>query len=199
MRDRDLRANLAQVGQQKPGLELAGELLDGRRRAAICAELGVSFDVRSVDTLEEACSLLWIEHPSRALELARSHGVASLLELARLCATTTTAIAKELAARPKGPPKAHGRANDRVHAKKRLARSAKREAKMVRRCFVLEPELYAYAREAAIQKGHNNVSIVVRQALWREVALTVPNAPQFQPRRVQPANGARDMRKRRAG
>ena len=53
------------------------------------------------------------------------------------------------------------------------------------------------ARSAA-QIGHRNVNRLVRDALWEKVALLVPNAPQFQPRRVQPPNGARATR-RRAG
>jgi len=201
MRDRDLRASLTQLGPQKRGLEYAGETIDGRRRAAICAELGIDFTLHECATLQEACSLLWLEHPARALELAAGDGTRSVLELAALCCTTATAIAKELAAnKPKKTPKPHGRANDRTHATAEVTRELRRQPKMIRRLFVLEPELYAYAREAAAQKGHNNVSKIVRQALWKEVALTVPNAPQFQPRRVQSANGPRDTpRRRRTG
>lgn len=202
MRDRDLRASLAQIGPQKPGLVYGGEPIDGRRRAAICTELGIDFDQRECATLQEACSLLWLEHPARALELAAANDVRSVLELAQLCCTTPTAIAKELASKPKPKPKPkpRGRGTDRKHATMEVTRAARSQPKMIRRLFVLEPELYAYAKEAAAQKGHNNVNKLVRAALWKEVALTVPNAPQFQPRRVQSANGPREMpRRRRTG
>ena len=199
MRDRDLRASLQQVGPQKRGLEYDGERIDGRRRAEICAELGIDFEIRECTSLQEACSLLWVEHPARALELASKSGAAGVLELARLCSTTSVGIAKELANKPKAKPKPKGREDQRAHATDHVTRELRRRPKMIRRLFVLEPELYAYAREAAAQKGHNNVSKIVRQALWKEIALSVPNAPQFQPRRVQPANGPRDMRRRKAG
>lgn len=199
MRDRDLRASLQHIGAQKTGLEYDGEKIDGRRRAEVCAELGIDFQFRECTTLQEACSLLWLEHPARALELASKSGPTGVLELARLCSATPVAIAKELANKPKPKPKPKGRRSDRSHATDQVTREARRRTKMIRRLFVLEPELYAYAREAAAQKGHNNVSKIVRQALWKEIALSVPNAPQFQPRRVQPANGPRDMRRRKAG
>jgi hypothetical protein len=67
---------------------------------------------------------------------------------------------------------------------------------MLRRLFVLEPELYAYAQEAAAQLGHKNVNRLVRDALWAKVALVVPNCPQYQPARVEPPNGARATRRR---
>lgn len=199
MRNRDLRASLQQIGPQKGALEYGGQTIDGRQRAEICAELGIDLPRRECATLQEACSLLWVEHPARALELAKENGARTVLELAALCSTTAVAVAKELAKKPKQRPKPHGRAGDRKHATDQVTRELRRRPKMIRRLFVLEPELYAYAREAAAQKGHNNVSKIVRQALWKEVALTVPNAPQFQPRRVQPANGPRDMRRRRTG
>lgn len=189
---RELRASLLQIGLQKPGIEHAGELVDGRRRKKLCEELGIDFDQRDCATLEEACSLLWLEHPARALELAERHGARGVLELARVCGTTSVAIAKQLARKPKPPKKAH-----RVRAVEgQPYRALKRQSSMVKVLVTMEPELKAYALEAAAVLGHKNVNKLIRDSLWKEVAMLVSNAPQFQPRRVQPANGARDMNRR---
>lgn len=187
--NRDLRASLASIGPQIPGLSLDGVLIDGRKKETMCAELGIAFEIRQAESLTEACSILWTRHPARALELA---GKRSVLELAQLCGTSPTAIAKELQANK--PKKSH-------HSQKRLISDTpypelKQSPKMLKRLFLLEPELYAYAREAAAQAGHRNVNRLVRDALWEKVALLVPMAPQFQPRRVQAPNGARAQRRR---
>jgi hypothetical protein len=185
---RDLRASLQSIGPQLPGLALDGELLDGRKKAPMCAELGIRFEIVEAQTLTEACSILWTRHPARALELA---GKKPLLELAALCGVSPTAIAKELKANQ--PRKSHQA--KRIIEGQNFAQ-LKADPKMIQRLFWLEPELYAYAREAAAQAGHRNVSQLVRDALWKQVALLVPMAPQFQPRRVQPPNGARAPRRR---
>lgn len=196
MRDRDLRASLESIGAQVPGLEYAGELIDGRKKALMCAELRISFDVQRADSLQQACSILWTRHPARALELAKTQ-TQKVLELAELCGTNAVSIAKELQA---NKPK-----KKLVNVQRLIPdqpyRQLKQQPKMIRRLFVLEPELYAYAREAAAKSGHRNVNKLVRDALWEKCAKLVAMAPQFQPRRVQPPNGPRDMRaaKRRAG
>jgi hypothetical protein len=187
--ERDLRASLERIGPQISGLSFRGELIDGKKKASMCAELGISFEIYEAQTLSEACSILWTRHPARALELAGPH---SVLELSKLCAVSTTAIAKEQKANK--PKRSH-------HSQRRLIPGQpypqlKEDPKMIKRLFLLEPELYAYAKEAAAQRGHRNVSKLVRDALWKEIALCVPLAPQFQPRRVQAPNGARAQRRR---
>lgn len=184
VRDRDLRASLERIGQLQPAYEHAGELIDGRRRREICSDLGLELRTVQLETLQEACSVLWILHPSRALELA---GKRPLLELAQLCSASTTAVAKQIQAMK--PRKSH-KATVRLLPDQPY-RELKATPRMIRRLITLEPELYAYGREAAAQKGHKNFNKLVRDALWKEIALTVPNAPLHQPRRVQPANGAR--------
>ncbi len=192
MRDRELKTSLEQIGCLISGLEYAGELVDGRKKALMCADLGIPFPIHVAETLREACSILWTRHETRALELA---GTTRVLELAELCSTSTVAIAQRLKADK--PPKKRER-EFRIESSDALPK-LKHQSKMIRRLFVLEPELYAYAKEAAAQKGHRNISQVVRDGLWKEIALTVPNAPQFQPRRVvQHPNGPRP-RKRRSG
>jgi hypothetical protein len=179
--NRDLRASLQSIGPQIPGLSFDGVLLDGRKKATMCAELRISFEIREAQTLAEACSILWTRHPARALELA---GKRPVLELASLCGVSATAVAKELQATK--PKKSHHKRRIEGESFSQL----KTANKMVRRLFTLEPELYAYAREASAQLGHRNVNKLVRDALWEKVALLVPMAPQFQPRRVLPPNAA---------
>ena len=182
MRDRDLRASLQLIGALTTGYSYAGEVFDGRRRLEICTHLGIHFEVRECTTLQEACSILWTLHPARALELAAKDGKRSVLELARLCSATPLAVAQEQQANK--PRKSHKR--DTRILRDEPYRKLKETRKMLRRIVTFEPELYAYAKEAAAQIGHRNVNQLVRDALWKEVALRVPNAPQFQPRRVQP-------------
>ena len=189
MGDRDLLASLRAIGPQISGLEYAGRLVDGRKKAQMCADIGIPFEVRRVETLHEACSILWIRHPERALELA---GTRRVLELAQLCSTSSVAIAKVIQANK--PKRSHHKV--RLLEEEQHYRATRKESRMVKRLFLLEPELYAYAKEAAAQLGHRNVNRLVRDSLWKAVALVVPNAPQFQPRRVQPPNGARATRRR---
>lgn len=190
MQDRDLRASLEHIGPQIPGLEYAGELIDGRKKALMCAELHITFPIYAAKTLEEACSILWTRHPGRALELA---GPKNILELAALCSTSAVAIAKELKANQPKKTKARQQRLTDTPIKMSRSRSA-----FIRRLFVIEPELYLYAKEAAAQRGHKNVSRVVRDALWKEIAIVVPNAPQFQPRRIQIGQGNSRANRRRA-
>lgn len=182
--DRDLRTSLEAVGALQPAYEYSGELVDGRRRQPICAELGIRLEVRVCETLQEACSTLWaLQHQSRAIELAKREGVVSVLELAQLCGTTTSAIAKAMqAAQPK---KSHKRQIKEQTAQLRAT------PQMLRRLVTLEPELYALAKAAAHEIGHNSFPRLVRDALWKEIRDHVPGAPQRQPRRVQAPNGAR--------
>jgi hypothetical protein len=179
MRDRDLRASLASLGQLEPGLSFEGELLDGRRREPLCAELGRDFRVHVAASLQEACSVLWARgHRTRALELA---GARPLVELAELCTTTASAIAQErAAARPKKSHKAE--AKDSV-TRLRIA------PQMARKLIVLEPELFAAAKSAAKEVGHGNFSKFVREALRHEISSVLEGIRL--PRRVQPPNGAR--------
>jgi hypothetical protein len=187
MRDLELRASLAAVGALQPAFEYAGELIDGRRRKVLCDELGASLEIRVCHSPQEACSTLYALHPMRAIELARREGATTLLELARICGTTTSAIAREL--QPTQPKKSHKR-----QVKDATAR-ASASSRMMRRLVTFEPELYALAQEAAREIGHGNFAKLVRDSVWRTVRERVSGAPLHQPRRVQPANGAR----RRAG
>lgn len=183
VRDLELRASLAAVGALQPAFEYAGELIDGRRRQPLCAELGTPLEVRVCETLQAACSTLFALHPVRAIELAKREGVTSVLELAELCGATPSAIAREL--QHTLPKKSHKR---QVKDETSRARASPR---MLRRLVTIEPELYALAKEAARELGHKNFARLVRDSLWRTVRERVRGAPLRQPQRVQPANGAR--------
>lgn len=180
MRDHDLRASLAAIGQLQPGLEWEGELLDGRRRQAFCAELGIHFKVTVGGSLQESCSILWPTHPARALELARKSGCVRVLELAELCGTTAGAIALvQQATQPKKT------------ARRQLADGVKdhsRVGHMIRRTITFEPELLLLAKAAA-KARNKNLGQIVREGVWR-VCRDLPGAPAQQPRRVQPQNAA---------
>jgi len=183
MDDRDLRANLEAVGVLQPAYEYNGELIDGRRRRPICAELGIRLDVHVCQSAQEACSTLWALHPHRAVELAKREGAASVLELAKLCGATASAIASVLQA--SAPKKSHKR-----RVKEQTSR-LQASPRMLRRLVTLEPELYALAKEATREIGHGNFNRLVRDALWKEIRDNVPGAPARAPRRVQTPNGAR--------
>jgi hypothetical protein len=178
MKERDLRASLLAIGAQLPALEYAGELVDGRRRVPLCEELGIPIETRTLQTLQEACSTLYPLHPSRAIELARHAQRCNVLELAQLCGATSAAIAMHLQAAQ--PPKSK---------KRRLSNEPIRKLKskpLVKVLVMMEPELKAYAQEAATRRGHGNFSRLVRDAVWRVVALEVPRAPLHPPQRVMP-------------
>lgn len=180
MSDRDLRASLQSIGVLIPGLEYEGELVDGRKKREMCADLGVPLPVHTAKSRQEACSVLWTRHPDRAVELA---GTTRMLELVELCSASSVSIAKVLQAKK---PRVSHQSQRILPVGFRDYKYLKQHPKMLRRLVTLEPELYAYAREAAAQLGHRNFAKLVRRALWKEVALIVPNAPQFEPRRVGP-------------
>lgn len=171
------------TGPIQPAYEYAGELIDGRRRKLICDELGQELTINVCESLQSACTVLFaLCHCARALELARREGVTTLRELAELCGTTPTAIAKLQAETL--PKKSHKK------AAKAAAHQASKSPRMLRRLVTMEPELYELAKEAANQIGHRNFAKLVRDSVWRTVRENVSGAP-LQPRRVQNVNGAR--------
>lgn len=180
MRDRDLRASLATRGPIHPAYSYKGELIDGRRRKLLCDELELELEIRPCETLQEACSTLFVLHPERALELARSESTGALLELAALCGTTPVAIARHIPTRKKS------------HKSKEPLSQARASSRMLRRLVTFEPELYELAKRAALELGHKNVNKLVRDSVWRTVRdLELNGAPRHQPRRVQAPHGAR--------
>lgn len=180
MQERDLRKSLRTIGPQFPGLEYAGELVDGRRRVRLCDELQITLEIKRAESLQAACSALYVHHPARAIALARGGGAETLLELADLCGVTPVSVAGHLhAARPR-------RSHKRRFAEQPIRTLTNKP--MVNVLVMMEPELRAYAREVAKLRGHGVVNKVIRDALWRVVALEMPQAPLLPPRRVLPAH-----------
>lgn len=184
MRDHDLRASLAAIGQLQVALEYEGQIIDGRRRAFICADLSIPLQVRVCESLRDACSALWsLNHTERALDLARSEGASSLLELAELCSATPSSVAVAMQSTLAKPSR-------RKAMRRHVNDLQQHQNRMVRRIVTFEPELLSLAKEKADLIGHKNFAKVVRDAVWRFVR-DVPGAPVRQPRRVQSQNGAR--------
>jgi len=86
----ELRESIRKIGPMLPVLMYGGQKIDGRKRARICAELGVIIEVRELLLKEEAGPALWATHPCRALEL---FPVRSSREGARIFATRSARVA----------------------------------------------------------------------------------------------------------
>jgi hypothetical protein len=180
MRDREMRDSLGAVGALLPVLEHAGARIDGRRRAQICLELGIPIASRVCHSLGEACAALWPHHPARALELA---GARPLLELAKLCGTSPTAIALELQRlkpKPKHIRRTLGEQDGPGVTKTRPHTKAGRGSKGCKLELWVEPAFKAYIDECA-KVERLSLSGLIRDALWSRIALKVPRAPLHPP------------------
>lgn len=180
MDERELRASLASIGPILPVLFYDSEPIDGRKRRTMCAELGLSITTLELSALRDACSMLYAQHPRRAVELAQRYGVTKLHALAEHCGTTVAAVARELAA---AKQKRIGGAERR----RRLLGNAGMQKLRDHQHMVLvrvyfEPQLRAYADELAKTKGHRNLSRIIRDALWQKVALELPQVNLHPPR-----------------
>ena len=180
MRERDLRESLRAIGPQLPLARYDGHEIDGRRRAKLCAELGLRIETRDCRTLAEACSFLWVHHPARALELA---GARPLLELVQLCGASASAVARELAAAK--PKRKHikrflGEQDGPGPTKIRVRSRESRGAKGVKLELWVEPAFKAYVDECS-RIERLSLSGLMREALWARIALTVPRAPLHPP------------------
>jgi hypothetical protein len=168
MNDAELRRSLANVGPLLPALHWQGEVLDGKRRAAICDELGVYLPIRYAESLQVACSALWPLHPKRALELA---GTRSVSDLAELCSVGVGAIAVELARhRPKAKPE------------RRAPRHTRDEKKVLVQVWV-DPQWKHYMQRAGEAAKLPDLSAAIRRAGWDLVQRVLPNPPQEGTRR----------------
>jgi hypothetical protein len=164
----ELRASIQAVGPLVPVLKWLGATIDGRRREAICFEMGILPNVHTCHTLEQACTALWPLHPDRALALAREHAGGhvglppTVRELAQLCNVSVSAIAQALDTRPRRketrPP--------------RRTQSIKTE--LVK--FWCEPLFKHYVRLAGARNGLD-LSSTLRVAAWQYVQRELPNAP----------------------
>lgn len=179
MEERELRASLAAIGPILPLLLYDSEPIDGRKRREMCAEMGLRITTLEVVSLRDACCMLHAQHPRRALELAQRYGVHRLGDLAEHCGTTVAAVARELAA---AKAKRMGGAERRRRMIGNAGMQKLRDHQhMTKVLFYCEPQLVAYGHELAETKGHKNLSRIIREALWKEVA-TLPQVNLHPPR-----------------
>lgn len=162
MDDRELRESLIRNGPVLPAVFHDGTQIDGARRAALCAELGIAIEQRHCATLGEACAFLWaVEHKRRALELAQTRNVH---ELAELCGTRPAVIARELRAlapRPKF-----------VHKAPRHLQGQKNVLVQI----WMEPQLKHLATRAGQREGLT-LSAFIREATYNRAQLVDGTAP----------------------
>lgn len=165
----ELRASITAVGPLVPVLVWRGVTIDGRRREAICAELGVPCPSHTLHSLEQACHALWTVHPERAIQVAREHrgghvGLQpTVRELAEACGVSVTQLAlvlQESAPRKRGEKRSP-----------RRTRSIKTEALKV----WCEPQLKHYLREVAVKMGMD-LSMAIRVACWEYIQKQLPKA-----------------------
>lgn len=148
----------------------------------MCAELGVLITTLELSALRDACSMLYVQHPRRAVELAQRNGVTQLRALAEHCGTTVASVARELAAaKAKRPGGAEFKRRRRLLGHEEMTK-LRHHQQMVLTQVYLEPQLRAYGIELAKTKGHGQLSKVIREALWKEVALKLPQVNIYPPR-----------------
>jgi len=162
MEEQELRGSIRKSGPLLPVVIYAGVTIDGQKRAAICADLGVHIDQKYCATLQDACSHLWaVEHQQRAVALAATRNVS---ELAELCGARPAAVARvlrEMQPRPKF-----------VHKNPRHLRGQK----IVRVQVWMEPQLKEIARRAGEREGLD-LSAFIRQATYDRAQLVDGRAP----------------------
>lgn len=190
MDDRELRASLAAIGPVLPVLLYDADPIDGRKRRLMCAELGLQITTLELASLRDACAMLYAQHPRRGVELAQRYGVTQIRALAEHCGATVAAVSRELAAAK--AKRTGGAARRRLLGHQEMAK-LRDHTHMVKVLLYMEPELRAYGHELAKTKGHGNLSKVIRDSLWKAVAV-LPQAPLHAPRRMQPPNGRRKAR-----
>jgi len=165
--DQELRGSIAAAGCLDPVLIWQGLVIDGRRRHAICEELGIVPPMHISTSLQAACTALFLRHPDRAIVLAREHlgGHAglppSVRELAELCNVSVSAIAVHL--KPSGRPE------------KRAPHRTRSQRTELLRVWV-EPQWLHYVRLVGASQGLN-LSATVRKACWEFVQKHAPRTP----------------------
>ena len=158
MEERALRASLRTIGALLPVVTYMGATIDGEKRERLCSELGVSIARRACTTLAEACTTLWAEHPTRAIELAQRYGTARLADLAELCSVKPAELARVL--QSMRPPR------------KRAERGPRflRTKKTVLLQVYMEQQLRHIIQKASEREGLS-LAAFVRAACWQRARL----------------------------
>lgn len=182
MQEHELRASLASIGPLLPAFVYRDQLIDGARRTLLCNELGLHLPTRYLRSLHDACSVLWPLHAERAIALA---GDLPLLEIAKLCGAEPASIAAIRA-----------RTTHKQEAREPKIRLGRRQKSVLLQVWV-EPQLKEYAERAG-EVLNLNTSAVVREAVWRLAAVTVPRAPLQPPKHIRTRERSASLRRSRA-
>lgn len=158
MEERVLRASLKAIGALLPVVTYMGAVVDGEKRERLCAELRIPIEKRVCSSLQDACSWLWTQHPTRAIELAQRYGNARLSELAELCSVRPAELAGVL--QSMRPPR------------KRATRPPRATQAQKITCMRvwLEPQLLHILKRAAAHEGMQ-LSAFVRAAAWQRARI----------------------------
>lgn len=169
MQEQELRASIAAVGPLLPVLMWRGVVLDGRKRDAICSELGLVPRVVFVHSAEEACCALWALHPARACALAteelqsRGGQLPSALQISRLVGARSSDVLRVLrGTADKTPPRRSPR------------RTRSQKTQLIQ--LWVEPQFKHYVQRAGAAGGLT-LSATLRVAAWEYVARHLPRAP----------------------
>jgi hypothetical protein len=162
MDEQELRSSITKSGPVLPVVFYESKEIDGRKRHAICAELGRHIEQKYCGSLREACSFLWaVGHEQRAVVLAATRDVR---ELAELCGARIAAVAvvlREMQPRPRY-----------LHKNPRHLRGQK----LVRVQVWMEPQLRTIAQRAGEREGLN-LSAFIREATYDRAQLVDGRAP----------------------
>lgn len=71
--DASILQSIRSAGQLTPGITFNGKLLDGKKRAAACARLGIQFRTIEATSRTHALRMLWPLEPERALQICGEH------------------------------------------------------------------------------------------------------------------------------
>ena len=66
--DTQLLESLQRVGVLAPGIKWHGVLLDGRRRARLCAQVGMHFPCNDFTSFRDVAVALWLVEPERCVQ-----------------------------------------------------------------------------------------------------------------------------------
>lgn len=188
--DRELRDSIAAIGPLLPLLVWQNRVIDGARRQAVCAELGLAAPQRRLGSIEEACTALWALHPPRAVALAYEYaeqaGLAlSVVDVALLCGARVAAVAVIVTQQKGTKPETRA---------PRRQRSQKTEHVQL----YVDPQWKHFVVKVGRQQGLD-LSSTIRIACWEFVQKHLPKAATEGTRRGPPIEMVRPrvIRKRR--
>lgn len=188
--DRELRDSIAAIGPLLPLLVWQNRVVDGQRRQAVCAELGLAAPIRRFGSIQEACTALWALHPARAVALAQEYGEAeglalTVVDLALLCGARVAAVAVLVTSAKNVKPD-------------RRAPRRQRSQKTEHVQLFVDPQWKHFVVKVGREQGLD-LSSTIRIACWEFVQKHLPKAATEGSRRGPPVEMVRPrvIRKRR--